>query len=143
MTSTYIDPTEAAGAALFRRGITGELIMLNLLRLRDVADYSSYPDLAPDEPRTGREAYQIYIELTLPLLHETGGELMLLGDGGPWFIGPEQERWDVAMLVRQNSLQDFFAFAQHPEYQRILGHRTAALEDSRLLPLTDLGTSLL
>ena len=113
--------------------------MLNLLRFRDEADYRQSPGLTPEEPITGRQAYQLYIELTRPLLQETGGDLLLLGEGGSWFIGPESERWDVAMLVRQNSLQDLFAFAQHPEYQGIIGHRTAALEDSRLLPLVDLG----
>ena len=39
------------------------------------------------------------------------------------------------MLVRQRSVQNFMAFASNPEYMRGMGHRTAALEDSRLLPL--------
>jgi hypothetical protein len=142
VTSAHLDPTESAGAALFRRGIDGEIIMLNLLRFRAVADYSETPELAPAEPISGREAYRLYIDLTRPILRETGGDLVFLGEGGPWFIGPESERWDVAMMVRQNSLHDFFAFASHPEYQHIIGHRTAALEDSRLLPLVDLGDGL-
>lgn len=116
--------------------------MLNLLRFRAVADYASSPELQPEHPVSGREAYELYIELTRPLLRETGGDVMFLGEGGEWFIGPDSERWDVAMLVRQNTLQDFFAFAQHPEYQKIIGHRAAALEDSRLLPLVDLGDSI-
>lgn len=39
------------------------------------------------------------------------------------------------MLVRQNSLSDFMGFASDEAYQAGLIHRTAALEDSRLLPL--------
>ena len=41
------------------------------------------------------------------------------------------------MLIRQNSLQDFISFSSNEEYQIVLGHRTAALEDSRLLPLVE------
>jgi hypothetical protein len=73
----------------------------------------------------------------MPFLKDNGGELVLLGRGGPFFIGPPDERWDVAMLVRQSSVQSFVAFASNPEYLVGLGHRTAAISDSRLLPLED------
>lgn len=137
MTERYLDVTQEAGAALFRRQIQGAVIMLNLLRFRDVADYSASPDIAPSKPISGREAYQIYIDLTLPFLTEAGGEIMLLGDGGQYLIGPQEERWDLAMLIRQNSLQDFMSFSSNEAYNIVLGHRTAALEDSRLLPLVE------
>jgi hypothetical protein len=45
------------------------------------------------------------------------------------------------MLVRQNSLSDFMAFASNQEYLAGLGHRTAALEDSRLLPIVESKTA--
>ena len=137
MTERYLDVTQEAGAALFRRQIEGAVIMLNLLRFREVADYSASPELAPPEPISGREAYQKYIDLTLPFLTATGGDIVLLGDGGQYLIGPQDERWDLAMLIRQNSLQDFLSFASNEAYQVVLGHRTAALEDSRLLPLVE------
>ena len=135
MNTTYLEPTQAAGAELFTRGITGSVVVLNLLRLRETADYSENPELAREVPITGREAYQRYIDHTLPFLEASGGELLFLGEGGPNFIGPAEERWDLMMLVKQNSLQDFLAFAQNPDYLAGMGHRTAALEDSRLLPL--------
>jgi hypothetical protein len=47
------------------------------------------------------------------------------------------ERWDAAMLVQQESTAAFMAFASHREYLSGIGHRTAALEDSRLLPLQE------
>lgn len=65
--------------------------MLNLLRFREVADYSVEPGLAPVKPISGREAFQKYIRHTLPYLHESGGELMMLGDGWKYLIGPKQE----------------------------------------------------
>ena len=39
------------------------------------------------------------------------------------------------MLVQQSSVQAFMAFAAHKAYLAGIGHRTAAVEDSRLLPL--------
>jgi hypothetical protein len=40
------------------------------------------------------------------------------------------------MLVRQSSVQSFLAFASNQEYLAGIGHRVAALSDSRILPLT-------
>lgn len=133
----YLEPTQESGRAFMMRGISGSVVMLNLLRFREVADYSATPDLAPPEPVSGAEAYRLYIQHTLPYLEASGGEVVFLGEGGQFLIGPAGERWDMAMLVRQRSVQDFMAFASNPEYMRGIGHRTAALEDSRLLPLVE------
>jgi hypothetical protein len=135
---TYLEPTQDAGRALLMRGIAGEVVMLNLLRLREVADYAAHPELAPERPISGAEAYNRYIAHTLPYLAESGETLLFLGDGGPFLIGPKDERWDRAMLVKQSSVQAFMAFAAHDGYLAGLGHRTAAIEDSRLLPLVQM-----
>ncbi len=131
----YLEVSEAAGRSFVLRGITGPVVMLNLLRFRDVADYSAAPDLAPDHPITGAEAYQRYTDETAPFLAASGGKVLFAGTGGPWLIGPGDETWDYALLVEQASVDSFLAYAQNPDYLRILGHRTAALRDSRLLPL--------
>jgi uncharacterized protein (DUF1330 family) len=138
MTRTYLEPDWEAGRAFARRGIEGEFVMLNLLRFREVADYSASPELAPPRPITGAEAYERYVAHTLPLLRKSGGDLLFIGDGGPFLIGPEQERWDRALLIRQNSTATFMAFAVEESYLAGIGHRTAALTDSRLLPLVEL-----
>ena len=121
--------------ALFQRGITGEVVMLNLIKLREEADYSEFPDLAPEQPITGRQAYDLYVQHTRPYLAESGGELLYIGEGGDYLIGPDSEGWDLAMLVRQKSVEAFLAFAQNPAYMSGNGHRTAAVADSRILPL--------
>jgi len=135
--TTYLEPTWQAGRDLIRRDITGPVIMLNLLRFRAVADYSATPDLAPASPISGAQAYDRYMHHTLPLLQDSGGELLFAGQGGPFLIGPDAEGWDYVLLVRQQSIAAFMAFASHAEYQRGIGHRIAALEDSRLLPLVE------
>lgn len=137
MEELFLEPTQESGAALFSRNITGEVVMLNLLRLKDVADYKAHPELAPDSQISGREAFQKYIDHTLPFLKDSGGDLLFLGNGGQYFIGPIQEQWDLVMLVKQNSLSDFMAFASNPGYLAGIGHRTAAIQDSRLLPVLE------
>jgi hypothetical protein len=47
----------------------------------------------------------------------------------------------MAMLVRQKSVDSFLAFASHEGYLSGIGHRTAALEDSRLLPLSEVAAA--
>lgn len=140
---SYVEPTQDSGRALIQRAIAGEVVMLNLLRLRKVADYSANPELAPATPISGADAYDRYIAHTLPYLRESGGEVMFFGEGGRFLIGPDDERWDRAMLVRQRCVSSFAAFATNTSYLAGLGHRTAALEDSRLLPLVELQRSVL
>jgi uncharacterized protein (DUF1330 family) len=141
MKERFLEVSQEAGAALLARNISGEVIMLNLLRFRAVADYSANPELKPDEPISGAEAYQKYIDHTMPFLRKSGGDLMFLGKGGKYLIGPQEEQWDLVMLVRQKSLADFMAFSANQEYLSGLGHRTAAVEDSRLLPLVESKTA--
>ena len=134
---TYLEPTQAAGRALFMRGITGSVVMLNLLRYRAMADYSASPQLAPATPIAGEAAYRLYMEHTLPHLEKSGGKLLFFGQGGSFLVGPDHERWDAVMLVQQSSLAAFMAFASDADYLAGMGHRTAALEDSRLLPIQE------
>lgn len=137
-TLRYLEPSREAGRQFAQRKFVGSVIMLNLLRFRDVADYAANPELAPATPISGAQAFDRYIRHTLPYLRESGGDIQFLGVGGRFLIGPEDERWDLAMMIRQHSVSSFLAFANHEPYLAGLGHRTAAIEDSRLLPLTDL-----
>lgn len=134
----YLEPTQASGRAFVMRNWQGSITMLNLLRFRAVADYCACPELAPETPISGAEAFELYIKHTLPFLHASGGQLLFLGSGGPFLIGPQDERWDLAMLVQQQSADSFLAFAENADYLRGLAHRSAALEDSRLLPLQEI-----
>ena len=134
---TYLEPTQESGRAFFMRGMTGRVVMLNLLRYKALADYSAAPQLAPATPVTGEAAYRLYMEHTMPYLEQSGGRVIFFGRGGGFLVGPEGERWDAAMLVEQASTAAFLAFASNADYLAGIGHRTAALEDSRLLPLQE------
>lgn len=132
----YLSPTDATARALIARGMDSPAVMLNLLKFREIADYSHAPELAPDAPISGEEAYALYAAAIAPLLAASGGEVLFSGTGGAWFIGPQGEGWDRVLLVRQASVAAFLAFAGDPDAQEAGKHRTAALADSRLLPLT-------
>lgn len=133
----YLEPTQESGREFFTRGIGGSVVMLNLLRFRPVADYTATPELAPDSPISGEAAYRRYMDHTLPHLQRSGGEVLFFGQGGNFLIGPPDERWDAALLVRQSSVASFLEFASNQGYLAGMGHRVAALEDSRLLPLVE------
>jgi uncharacterized protein (DUF1330 family) len=137
MKHKYLHPTQEAGKELFRRQIQGNVVMLNLLKFKEVADYSEAEELAPPSGISGKEAYQLYINHTLPLLKASGGEVLFNGKGGRFLIGPEAEKWDAVILVKHESLAKFMEFASDREYLKGVGHRTAALEDSRLLPIEE------
>lgn len=137
MDEKYLMPTQEAGLKFVMRQIQGSIVMLNLLRFRDTADYSDSPELMPKEPISGKQAYQLYIEHTLPFLKKSGGEVLFMGEAGDFLIGPTTERWDVVLLVKQNSVNSFIAFESDKDYMKGIGHRTAALSDSRLLPIIE------
>ena len=67
MSESYFDATDESAVQLFSRNFTGAVVMLNLLRFREVADYSTCPELAPGQSISGREAFQRYIDHTLSL----------------------------------------------------------------------------
>ena len=138
MDTQYLMPTQEAGRDFVMRQIQGSVVMLNLIRFRKLADYSATPELSSIEPISGERAYQLYIDHTLPFLTQSGGEILFMGEGGAFLIGPFNERWDAVLLIRQTSVNSFLAFESNQDYMKGIGHRTAALEDSRLLPISEI-----
>lgn len=131
----YLEPSQEAGAKLFTKQLKGEIYMLNLIRFKKTADYTRFPLLAPLESISGKQAFDSYIKYTTPFLKDSGGDIIFMGTCSDFFIGPSDEKWDFVMLIKQQSLQSFLAFASNPAYIKVLGHREAAIVDSRLLPV--------
>ena len=136
---SYINATQEQGKEFYLKFHNkGKVVMLNLLRFKAEADYSNHPDLAPAAPISGEAAYQIYMKETLPFLKEAGSKVLFYGESKAFLIGPQEESWDRVLLVEHESVTKFMAFAQNQAYLKIAGHRTAALEDSRLLPISQI-----
>ena len=53
-------------------------------------------------------------------------------------IGPQDKDWHLAVLVRYPSAGAFLDMTTSEEYLTIVAHRTAALEDSRLIAFHEL-----
>lgn len=59
-------PPQQAGRDFVVRGLAGELDILNVRRLREVADYAATPELAPVSPISAAETFDRYVQHTLP-----------------------------------------------------------------------------
>ena len=104
------------------------IVMINLLRFRDKAEY---PDQVSD--LTGRQAYALYIKQAIRHVRATGGEVVMMGQVHAAIIAPDGEQWDEMLLVRYPSIEKFVAMVMNPDYQSFTVHRTAGLADARLI----------
>lgn len=130
MAEPTIEPTADQMKTLFSSTDEGPVVMLNLLR---------YLDLASDgSGRTGREAYNDYSAAVLPMVASRGGGIVYFGTTSSTVIGPAAEQWDDIVLVMYPNRAAFIDMTTSAEYLAIMGDRTAALADSRLVPTTQL-----
>jgi uncharacterized protein (DUF1330 family) len=103
------------------------IMMLNLIRLNDRADY-------PDGTNaTGAEAYASYGRESGPIFSRLGGEIIWRGVPENMLIGPDDEQWDIAFIARYPDAGQFLAMVTDPDYQQAVKHRQAAVADSRLI----------
>lgn len=109
------------------------IVMINLLKYLEAARYSAS---STELPCTGREAYHRYKKLAMPLLKAVEAKIIWSGQVQAGVIVPEGEVWHDAFLVQYPSKEAFAHMISQPEYKRALVHRTAALEDSRLVATT-------
>ncbi|MBU2951769.1 DUF1330 domain-containing protein [Tamlana agarivorans] len=116
----------------------GKIVMLNLLKFREKADYTNLAQIKPDGEVSGKDAYQLYMKNTLTELRKAGSRIIYYGESNDFLIGPESEKWDAILIVEHESVLKFIEFAQNKDYLINAGHRTAGLEDSRLLPSTEI-----
>lgn len=131
----YLNASEESGKEFYRNfHDKGRIVLLNLLKFRKIADYTSHRNIKPAVEITGEEAYRLYLESTIPELEKAGSRMLYYGKSGSFLIGPQHPKWDAILLVEHASVTKFMEFSQYKGYLKNAGHRTAALEDSRLLP---------
>jgi uncharacterized protein (DUF1330 family) len=108
------------------------VIMLNMLRFRATA---SYPEGSGHAACTGREAYARYGAAVMKHVQAVGGKPIFRGAAQLTLIGPHTEPWDEILLVQYPSRAAFLRMIGDPDYLAASVHRTAALEDSRLIAM--------
>lgn len=128
-------PSEEGLAALTGLRVDGPIVMINLLRYREQADYPpDAPEGLDTSPCSGREAYQQrYGAVAQQTIAEVGGRLLWAGGVEASVIAAPGEVWDDAVLVEYPSRDAFVKMISMPRYQACAPHRTAALADSRLI----------
>lgn len=126
-----IDPTRPQFDAFKALQRETPINMLNLVRLRDRAEY---PD---GRSATGAKAYAAYGRESGPVFARVGGTILWRGRFEAVLIGPEDERWDHVFIARYPSAAAFLAMVTDPAYREAVKHRQAAVADSRLIRLGD------
>ena len=123
----HIDPTREQFDAFKALPRDTPIMMLNLIRLKETATY------ADGETCTGAEAYRRYGEYSGPIFRELGGEILWRGHQECMLTGPTDKHWDIAFVARYPTAGAFLAMVTNPDYQAVVVHRTAAVDDSRLI----------
>jgi uncharacterized protein (DUF1330 family) len=128
--SQSIHPDPALIAALAQLDDDQPVVMLNMLRFRALA---SYPEGSGHATCSGREAYARYGAAVLKHLQAAGGKPIFRGTAELALIAPPTERWDEILLVQYPTRAAFLRMISDPDYLAASVHRTAAIEDSRLI----------
>lgn len=126
--SHYVDPTREQFEAFKALPRDEPILMLNLVRYRDTADYGDATTTV-----SGAEAYRRYGKQSGPIFKRVGGSIVWRGRPEVVLTGPLDERWDAAFIARYPDAHAFLAMVTDPDYREAVKHRTAAVATSRLI----------
>lgn len=110
----------------------GPIQMLNLVRLRDRAEYDDGREVS------GAEAYAVYGLESAPIFARLGGRIVWRGAMELNMIGPGDEQWDLCFIAEYPSPQAFIDMLKDADYRKAMLHRQAAVVDSRLIRMAPL-----
>ena len=134
MTITEIDPEDivTAGALIPK---DSSVIMLNLVRYNERAEYGDRTDITPC---SGREAYLQRYAPAFNRVAEAEGvqgiSVLYLGTVAALLVAQADEHWDEIALVEYPSFVAFRRVVDSPRYAMEAAiHRQAALKDWRLI----------
>lgn len=132
---SYIDPDREAWEIFKSLPKDEPIQMLNLVKLKPLAEY---PPGHPDHGKglSGFDAYRAYGRTTAPIFARLGGRQIWAGKPQVMVTGPRTEAWDLAFIAEYPSSEAFIAMVRDPDYRELVVHRTAGVEDSRLLRLS-------
>lgn len=129
----YVDPEREQFEAFKKLPRDKPIMMLNMLRFRDKADYEDGRDVS------GAEAYAAYGKESGPIFSRVGGEIIWRGKPENTLIGPTGEHWDLIFIARYPTAGAFLEMVTDPDYQTAVKHRQAAVLDSRLIRTAEAG----
>ncbi|MFN8028058.1 MAG: DUF1330 domain-containing protein [Acidimicrobiia bacterium] len=125
-------PTDDQIAELAARADDGPIVMLNLNRYRDVAQYEpGHPDA--DLGLSGRDAYLRYGIVALDAVTTLGGRILWQTDARMLAVGTADDWYDEVVAVWYPDTGAFLKLVEHPGYVEAHAHRDAALERAVVL----------
>ena len=129
-----IDPSRAQFDAFKALPRQTPIQMLNLIRLRPLAEY---PEDHPNHGAgmSGLEAYRAYGRDSAAVFARVGGRQVWAGRPETVVTGPADEAWDLAFIAEYPSAAAFLAMVTDPAYREHVKHRSAGVADSRLIRL--------
>ena len=128
-----IDPSADQVRALRDAGPDGPVVMLNLLKFRERANY---PADSSHAPCSGAQAYRRYQTAFVETVGDVScAEVVWEGQVDMPFIGDTTQDWDKCLLVRYPSRQHFLSMMANAAYRDALVHRYAGLERTILLQM--------
>lgn len=110
-------------AQAFFAGDTEPMVMVNLLKFKDKAEY---PD-GRDADLSGRDAYLRYGAAVQKCLEMVGGRAVFSGAVTGIILGDVEHLWDMVALAYYPSPQAMLEMVALAEYQDIEVHRFAGL----------------
>jgi len=125
-------PTPDQFKALFEKAAPGPLIMLNLLKFKEKAEYGDGREIHI----SGREAYSVYGSYMKKRLEADGGRFIFSADTHLLVIGDGDLEWDAVGIVEYASLENFKEIVFSAEYLEVSVHREAGLEHQLLINCT-------
>jgi len=114
---------------LLAKAPDGPLIMLNLLKFKDKAEYEDGRETAI----SGAEAYGLYVAEMTKLIEADGGRMIFSALANVLVIGDGDLEWDVVGIAEYATLKSFQTITATPKYQEISAHRTAGLAHQLLV----------
>ncbi len=109
------------------------VVMLNLNRYRERAEYPADTSDAIDTNVSGREAYLRYGVVAFGAIHHVGGEILWATDAAETVIGCDHDDYDEVVAVWYPSRSAFLRLVEFPGYMEAHVHREAAIEQATLI----------
>ncbi len=106
------------------------IVMVNLLKFKEQAQYD---EGSTHSACSGEQAYQRYTDVAFDKIKQAGGSVSFVSTSMGTLIGPEDESWDKVILVKYPSFRAFLAMIMADEYQAASVHRTASMDNARLI----------
>ena len=131
-----IEPDEkqfAEIAGLAGAPADGPIVMLNLNRYRERAQYEGDVPAGLDGDVSGHEAYLRYGMVAIAALARVGGAVLWQADAKLTAVGDETDRYDEVVAVWYPSFAAFIKLATDPEILAARAHRSAGLERAALI----------